>query len=285
MTKLMVTGATGQLGGLVLEALAGTKDAADIAVLVRKPEAQAAFAARGHDARLGDYTDPQALEAAFRGIDRLLLISSSEIGGRVPQHANVINAAKAAGVGFIAYTSILRADESRMGLAAEHKATEELLAASGIPHTILRNGWYTENYLMALPQILEMGQHFGAAGEGRISAAPRRDYAEAAAAVLTGEGHEGKIYELGGDAGFTLAEFAAAVAAASGKEIAYVDMPEEAYREALKGAGLPDAMAELLADSDARAAEGWLVTTSTDLSRLIGRATTPMARTVAEALA
>jgi NAD(P)H dehydrogenase (quinone) len=201
------------------------------------------------------------------------------------QHANVIDAAKAAGVSYVAYTSLLRATDSAMGLAAEHKETEAALSASGLDYTLLRNGWYSENYLMAVPQVLEMGQHFGSAGAGRISSATRQDYAEAAAAVLAGTGHEGKTYELGGDSSYTLTDFAAAVAEASGKEIAYVDLPEAAFKDALVGAGLPEPFAALLADSDARVAEGWLETSSSDLSDLIGRPTTSMAQSVADAVA
>jgi NAD(P)H dehydrogenase (quinone) len=285
MTKYLVTGATGQLGRLVVDALEAKVAKGDIAVLVRSEEAKAEFDARGLDARIGDYTDKAALEAAFEGVERLLLISSSEVGQRSVQHANVIDAAKAAGVSYVAYTSLLRATDSAMGLAAEHKETEAALSASGLDYTLLRNGWYSENYLMAVPQVLEMGQHFGSAGAGRISSATRQDYAEAAAAVLAGTGHEGKTYELGGDSSYTLTDFAAAVAEASGKEIAYVDLPEAAFKDALVGAGLPEPFAALLADSDARVAEGWLETSSSDLSDLIGRPTTSMAQSVADAVA
>lgn len=285
MTKLMVTGATGQLGRLVVQALPANINKADIAVLVRSTAAQDEFSSQGYDARIGDYSDPVALQAALVGVDRLLLISGSEVGQRTAQHGNVIAAAKSAGVSFIAYTSLLRATESKMGLAAEHKATEKMLAESGVQYALLRNGWYTENYLMGLPQVLQMGQHFGAAGEGRLSSATRADYAAAAATVLSGAGHEGKTYELGGDSSYSLSEFAAEVAKASGQEISYVDMPEAAFKEALLGAGLPAPFAALLADSDARVADGWLETTFDDLAKLIGRATTPMAVSVADAVA
>ena len=285
MSKHLVTGASGQLGSLVLAALDGRLPKSETAVLVRKEEDRARLAAEGYDVRLGDYTDRAGLEAAFAGIDRLLLISGSEVGQRRAQHANVIEAAKAAGVGFVAYTSILRADSSPLALAVEHKATEEALAASGLAHTFLRNGWYTENFTMALAQDLELGQHFGAAASGKFAAAPRADFAAAAAAVLTGAGHEGKTYELGGDTAFSLAEFAAAVSELSGKPVVYVDMPEQAFADALKGAGLPAPLAEILADSDASAAEGWLDTTSRDLSTLIGQPTTPLAEVLKAALA
>lgn len=285
MSKLLVTGASGQLGALTLAALKTRVEAGDIAALVRKEEDREALAAQGFDARRGDYTDPDSLAKAFDGIDRLLLISSSEVGQRASQHTNVIGAAKAAGVSFIAYTSILAADKSPMALAGEHKATEEALAASGIAHTILRNGWYSENITMTLGQDIEMGQHFGAAGDGIFATAPRADYAEAAAIVLSTPGHEGKIYELAGDAGYTLSDYAATAARITGKPITYTDMPEEAFKGALEAAGLTEGLAQILADSDAKAAEGWLDSAASDLSTLIGRATTPVADTIKAELA
>lgn len=285
MSKHLVTGASGQLGAHVLAALDGTLPKSETAVLVRKEEDRARLAAEGYDVRVADYTDRTALEAAFAGIDRLLLISSSEVGQRAIQHQNVIDAAKAAGVGYIAYTSLLKADTSPLGLAPEHKTTEEALAASGIAHTNLRNGWYAENTTASLEQDLALGQHFGAAGSGRFAAASRADYAAAAATVLTGTGHEGKTYELGSDTPYTLADYAATVSEVSGKPVAYVDMPEAAFAAALTDAGLPAPFAALLSDSDARAAEGWLDTASTDLADLIGRPTTPLADVVRAALA
>lgn len=285
MTKYLITGATGQLGQVVLDALsARAVPAQDIAVLVRREDAAAEFQAKGYDVRLGDYSNATKLEAAFAGVDRLLLISSSEVGQRVPQHLNVIEAAKAAGVSFIAYTSLLKADASKIGLAPEHVATEAALVASGLDHCLLRNSWYTENYLMALPQILEMGQHFGAAGDAKFAPATRADLAQAAAEVLTGAGHEGKIYELAGDEAFTYTEFASLIADLSGKDIAYVDMPEAAYQKALEGAGLPAPMASLLANADAVSKEGWLFDDSNVLSSLIGRPTTNLKSVLKEAL-
>ena len=284
-TKILVTGASGQLGKLVVAELA-TKVAKDqIAVLVRKDSDAETFTAEGYDVRRGDYNDVDAMTVAFAGVDRLLLISGSDIGQRVPQHTNVITAAQAAGVGYIAYTSLLRADENPMILAGEHKATEEVIKASGLSYTLLRNGWYSENSTAALPQILAMGQHFGAAGEGQFSSATRADYAAAAATVLATDGHEGKTYELGGDQAFTYADFVAAIGEVTGKEIAYVDMPQEAFTEALIGAGLPDAFAGVLAESDAQAGNGWLYTASNDLSTLIGRPTTPIKDVIADAVA
>lgn len=284
MSKHLVTGASGQLGSRVLAALDGTLPKSETAVLVRKDADRARLAAAGYDARLADYTDRAALETAFAGIERLLLISGSEVGQRAVQHRNVIDAAMAAGVGFIAYTSLLAADRSPMALAAEHKATEAALAASGLAYSLLRNGWYAENITAALGQDLALGQHFGAAGTGRFAAAPRADYAAAAARVLTGTGHEGKVYELGGDAPFTLADYAATLSRIAGKPVAYVDLPEAAFADALKAAGLPGPFAEMLADSDAQAARGWLDTESGHLAQLIGRPTTPLADVIRAAL-
>ena len=284
MTKYLVTGASGQLGAHVLAALDGKVAKSDTAVLVRKEEDRARFADQGYDARLADYTDPDALAKAFAGVDRMLLISSSEVGQRSAQHKNAITAAKAAGVGFIAYTSILAADRSPLALATEHLATEDALAASGIPHTLLRNGWYSENITMTAGQDLALGQHFGAAGEGKFATAPRADYAAAAVAVLTGTGHEGKTYELGGDNAYTLADYAETLTDIAGKPVSYTDMPRAAFTEALVGAGLPAPLAGVLADSDDHARAGWLDTNSSDLSALIGRPTTPIADTIRAAL-
>ncbi|RPE72005.1 NAD(P)H dehydrogenase (quinone) [Pacificibacter maritimus] len=284
MTKYLVTGASGQLGALTIDALRKFVPAENITGLVRRDDAATALSATGIDARVASYDDPAALTKAFAGIDRVLLISGSEVGQRVPQHLNVIAAAKEAGVNFMAYTSILKAADSQIGLAPEHKATEEALAASGLDFTLLRNGWYTENYLMALPQILEMGQHFGAAGDAKFAPATRADFAEAAAIVLSGAEHEGKTYELAGDEVFTYAEYAQTISDLSGKDVAYVDMPEAAYAEALKGAGLPAPMADLLANADAVSKDGWLFDDSKTLSSLLGRPTVSLRDTLRAAL-
>ncbi|WP_093914939.1 SDR family oxidoreductase [Sulfitobacter marinus] len=285
MTKILITGATGQLGQLVLDALSAKAVPVEtIAVLVRRQEAAAELQAKGYDVRLGDYSDADNLEAAFAGLDRLLFISSPEIGQRVPQHLNVIKAAKSAGVSFIAYTSLLKADTSKIGFAPEHIATEEALAASGLDYCLLRNAWYTENYLMALPQILEMGQHFGAAGDAKFAPATRADLAQAAAEVLVSAGHEGKIYELAGDDAFTYPEYASTIGELAGKDIAYVDMPEAAYQQALESAGVPGLMASLLANADVAAKEGSLFDDRKGLSKLIGRPTTSLETVLKEAL-
>jgi len=280
MTKYLVTGASGQLGQKVVDHLATLVPASDIVVLVRSDSAREAFEAKGIAARQADYENPEALRAAFDGIDRLLLISSSEIGKRAAQHRNVIEAAKAAGVGFVAYTSILNAETGGMALAEEHLQTEAMLRDSGLPHALLRNGWYSENIAGTAPQAVGMGQHFGAAGEGRFNTASRQDYAEAAAVVLAGEGQAGDVYELGGDSDFSLTEYAALLSEVSGKDVAYVDMDQAGYAAALVGAGLPEGFAGILADSDAKAGQGALATQSRDLSRLIGRPTTPMRDTL-----
>jgi NAD(P)H dehydrogenase (quinone) len=283
---ITVTGASGHLGRLVVEdLLARGVPAGEIAAVVRSPEKASALAARGVQVRRGDYTDPQALAAALTGTDRLLLVSSSEVGQRVAQHRNVIEAATAARVGLIAYTSILRADTSGMALAAEHKATEELIRESGLPFVFLRNGWYIENYTENLAPARQFGVIYGSAGTGRIAAATRADYAAAAAAVLTGSGHDRAVYELGGDHPFTMADLAAAVTAATGTQVAYTDVPTEEYVTILVGAGVPEPFAQILADSDVGVARGDLDTDSSDLPKLIGRPTTPLADAVAAAVA
>lgn len=284
MTKYLVTGASGHLGRLVVDHLSTLVDKSDIIAMVRSDDAAARYAGIGIATRRADYDDPQSLKAAFDGVDRLLLISSSEVGKREQQHANVIDAAVAAGVGFVAYTSLLGAAESPLLLAKEHAATEQKLAASGLAYTLLRNGWYTENLSLALPQSLDSGQYYGAARDGRLSAATRRDFAEAAAAVLAG-GHDGETLELAGDNAFTLNEFAETVSNLTGKPVAYVDLPRDAYKDGLVSAGVPEPFAEVLADSDAGVAEGHLFDDSKALSNLIGRPTTPLADVIRTNLA
>ena len=285
--RLFVTGASGQLGRLVIEALLKTVPAANIAAGVRDPNGSAAksLADLGVAVRTADYAEPDALAAAFVGIDKLLLISSNAIGPRVAQHRHVIDAAARAGVKLIVYTSVLHADVSPLGLAAEHRQTEAMLAASGIPFVLLRNGWYTENYTAAIPAVLAHGALRGSAGAGRIASAARADYAAAAATVLAADTDQGgKVYELAGDESYGLTEFAAEIARQSGKPVVYRNLAEPDYKAALVGAGLPDDLAALLADSDAVAAGGALFDDGRQLSRLIGRPTTPFARTIAETL-
>lgn len=272
---IAVTGATGQLGRLVIDALLKRTSAEELVAVVRSPAKAADLAALGVQVRQGDYNQPQTLADAFRGVDKVLLISSSEVGQREAQHKAAIEAAKAAGVKLLAYTSLLHADSSPMGLADEHRATEQALIASGVPYVILRNGWYSENYAASIAPALTHGVFIGAADEGKIASATRQDYAEAAAAVLTSDAPVDKVYELAGDEAYTLTQFAAEIAQASGKAVRYQNLPQDDFAAALKAAGLPDGLAEMLADSDANAAKGALYDDSHTLSRLIGRATTP----------
>jgi NAD(P)H dehydrogenase (quinone) len=274
---IAVTGAAGHLGRLAIAALKA-KGATPIA-LARDP---AKAADLGVEARAFDHTtaDP----AALKGVDTLVFISSNDLSDRVSQHKAVIAAAKAAGVGRIVYTSLLKGGANAMVLALDHAPTEAALADSGIPHTILRNGWYTENYTGSLGAVLEHGAMIGAAGDGRVSSAARKDYAEAIAVVTLDVAHAGKTYELAGDTAHTGADFAAAVAKAAGKPVAYVNLPQADYAKALEGFGLPPVLAEALADSETWAAKGALFDDSHTLSRLIGRATTPIADTIAAAL-
>tara|TARA_R110002167_G_scaffold204404_2_gene408482 strand:- start:15154 stop:16005 length:852 start_codon:yes stop_codon:yes gene_type:complete len=281
---IVVTGTSGQLGRLVVEALLKKLPAGEIVAAVRNPEKVTDLAARGVQVRQADYDQPASLIAAFKGADKLLLISASEVGRRVPQHRAVIDAAKAAGVGLLAYTSLLHADTSPLPLAAEHKETESLIRASGLPAVILRNGWYTENYTAGIPTALQYGVVLGSAKQGRIASAARADFAEAAATVLTQENQAGRIYELAGDESYTLDELAAEIAGQSGKIVAYQDLPESEFKTALLGAGLPDFLATLLAESDVGASKGGLFDDSRQLSALIDRPTTSLAELVRLAL-
>lgn len=278
---IAITGATGQLGRLVVEKLKQKIPASDIVALVRSPEKASNL---GVTARAADYTEPETLVAALAGVDTLLLISSSEIGKRVAQHQNVINAAKQAKVKRIVYTSLLRADTSPLSLAEEHRQTEAELRASGLEFTILRHGWYAENHTGFIPGALAAGAFIGSAGAGKIAAATREDYAQAAAFVLTSEGHEGKTYELAGDTAWTLSELAAEISRQTGKAIPYQNLPEADYAHALAGVGLPEPLACAVAGYDVSASEGALFDDSHQLSKLLGRATTSLSTAVAAAL-
>lgn len=277
---IAITGATGQLGQLVIEQLLNTVPANQIVAIVRNPAKAEALSQQGITVRQGDYADESTMTSAFKGVDKLLLISSSEVGQRATQHQNVINAARAAGVKFIAYTSLLHADKSPLGLHVEHVATEKALAESGIPYALLRNGWYTENYLASAPPALEHGVFIGAAGEGKIASATRADYAAAAAKVISGDGHAGNVYELAGDHAWTLSELAAELSKQSGKNVTYQNMSEADFAAALKGVGLPAGLADMLADSDVGASKGGLFDDSHTLSKLIGRPTTPLSESI-----
>lgn len=282
---IAITGATGQLGRLVIDQLLQKVPANQLIALVRDPAKAEDLRARGLHIRQADYTQPSALETALTGVDKLLLISSSEVGQRLAQHRNVVNAAKTAGVKLLAYTSILNAEHSIMDLAAEHRATEQLIKAANIPFVFLRNGWYSENYTAAIPTALQLNALIGSAGDGKIASAARIDYAAAAAEVLVRENQAGKIYELAGDQAYTLAEFAAELSKQSGEQIPYNNLPVAEYKAVLQSAGLPDWLAELLASSDGSAAQGALFDDSHQLSQLIGRATTPLAESITAALA
>lgn len=284
--RYVVLGATGHLGRLTVQALLDRGAAADSVVAAGRDTARlAALAAGGVSTRVVDYNDPATLADLFVAGDRVLLISSSEVGVRVAQHGEVIAAAEAAGVALLAYTSIAHADTGNLLMATEHVGTEELLARSRVPHSLLRNSWYLENYTGQLPTVLEHGAVLGSAGQGRISAATRADYAAAAAAVLLAEDQGGTVYELGGDESFTLADLAEVIAQASGRPVTYRDLPASDYLQVLLGAGLPQPIAEILVDADLGITRGALHVDSGDLSRLIGRPTTAMADAVRAAVA
>lgn len=279
--KIGITGATGQLGRLVVEQMKNKVNKDQLVALVRSPEKAADLQI---EARAFDYTQPQQLEQGLKGIDKLLLISGSEVGQRAIQHRNIIEAAKAAGVKEIVYTSLLHADTSTLSLAPEHVETEQMLKDSGIPHTILRNGWYTENYAGSITSALGTGAFIGSAGEGKISSAARADYAEAAAVVLTTGGHTGKVYELAGDETYTLTDLAAEISGQTGKDIPYQDLPEQEYASILASVGVPEGFAQVIAGWDVGVSKGDLFDDKKILSGLIGRPTTPMAEIVKKAL-
>lgn len=283
--QLLITGASGELGRLVVDQLLATVPANRITAMVRSNDAAAALAALSVQTRIADYDQPDTLDAALAGIGRVLLVSSNDLGRRTAQHRNVVEAAARAGVSLLAYTSVLHADRSPLGLAGEHRDTEALLRTSGLPFVLLRNGWYTENYAASIPAALAHGALIGSAGEGRIASAARADYAAAAVAVLTmPQDVAGLTFELAGDEAYSLPELAAEIARRSGRPVGYTDLPETDYRAALIGAGLSEALASLLADSDVGASKGALFDSSRQLSALIGRPTTPMGATVAQAL-
>ena len=278
---IAITGATGQLGRLVVKKLKEKISVPEIVALVRSIEKAQELEVTTREA---DYDKSETLNQALTGVDAVLLISSSEVGKRTVQHHNVIEAAKKAGVKRIVYTSVLHADSSSLSLADEHRATEVELKASGVSYTILRNSWYNENYVGSISGAVAGGAWLGSAGNGKISAAARADYADAAVSVLTGEGHEGRIYELAGDEAFTLTDLAAEVSRQTGKTIAYKNLSESEYAAALTADGLPEGLAQAIAGWDVRISEGVLFDDNRQLSALIGRPTTPISVTVAEAL-
>ncbi|MFV0471943.1 MAG: SDR family oxidoreductase [Paludibacteraceae bacterium] len=275
--KIAIAGATGQLGHIVVAKLKEKTASENLVALARTPEKATNL---GIEIRTFDYAKADDQSEALKGVDTLLLISSSEVGERAVQHKSVIDAAKKASVKRIVYTSILRASTSDMALASEHFITEKALIVSGIDYTILRNGWYTENYAGNISGAIQAGAVIGSAGEGKISSATREDFAEAAAVVLTSEGHENKTYELAGDEAYTLSEFAAEISKQTGKNIPYNNLPETDYTQVLIKVGIPESFAKILADSDAKASKGSLYSDDKTLSKLIGHSTTPMATTV-----
>ncbi len=279
--KIGITGATGQLGRIVVNKLKEKVSADSIIALVRSTQKATDL---GVEVREADYEKPETLENALKNIDTLLLISSSEVGNRATQHQIVIDAAKKNGVKWIVYTSLLHADKSTISLAGEHLETEAALKQSGIPFTILRNGWYTENYGGTIPGAIAGGALLGSAGDGKISAASRKDYAEAAVTVLTTDGHQGRVYELAGDEAFTLTDLAAEISKQSGNDIPYKDLPEDEYAGILAGFGLPEGLAYAIADWDGGVSKGDLFDDSKQLSSLIGRPTTSIHEVVKEAV-
>ncbi|MBQ0965374.1 SDR family oxidoreductase [Streptomyces tendae] len=281
--SIVVTGATGHLGRHVVRQLLEKVPADQVTAVVRDRDKAADLAARGVRLAVADYNSPETFDDLFAAGDRVLLISGNEFDkGRVRQHTIVIDAAKKAGVALLAYTSA--PSSLKAALADDHRATEEVLVGSGVPYVLLRNGWYHENYTEQLAPVLEHGAVVQAAGEGRISSASRADYAAAAVAVLTGEGHENTAYELGGDDAWDFAEYAAELSRQTGREIAYTPVSVEDYTAILTGAGVPGPLADVFAGVDAAIAKGELVVSTGDLSRLAGRPTTPLAEAVAAAL-
>lgn len=279
--KIGVTGATGQLGKLVVEQLKKKVAVENIVALVRTPDKASDL---GIEVRAFDYNKPNEMVGALNGIDHLLLISANEIGKRTEQHKNVIEAAQKADVQWIVYTSLLHADTSSLNLAGEHRFTEEALKGSGIDYTILRNGWYTENYTGSIQGALKAGAFVASAGDGKISSATRTDYAEAAAVAITDQSHNGMTYELAGDTAYSLSELAAEISKQSGKQIPYKNLPEAEYAGILKNMGVSEQFANAIASWDISASKGDLFNDSKQLSKLIGRPTTPLSATVKSSL-
>ena len=280
--SIVVTGATGHLGRFVIEGLLEKVPADQITAVVRSEEKAAGFAARGVKLAIADYNAPETFDGVFSAGDKVLLISGNEFDkGRVGQHKVVLDAAKAAGVALLAYTSA--PGSLSAALADDHRGTEAAILESGVTYALLRNGWYNENYTEQLAVALEHGVT-QAAGEGKVASAARADYAAAAVAVLTGEGHENSTYELSGDTAWTFAEYAAEVSKQSGKDVPYNAVPVEVFIGILTGAGLPEGFAAILAGVDAAIEQGQLAGTPGDLSRLTGRPTTPIAESIAAAL-
>ena len=282
--KIAITGATGQLGQLVIQQLLQLTPAENIIALVRDLDKAEHFKTQGIELREFDYDRSETLVAALSGVDKLLLISANEIGRRTPQHQAVVAAAKVAGVPYLAYTSLLRADTSPLGLAQEHRETEKLIRDSGLRYTFLRNNWYNENYLAGMAHSIEIATLFGAAQEGRISSVSRIDYAEAAAKVLTSTGHDYKTYELAGSESFNLPELAAYIGQATNQDIIYQNLNAEEYTQALTQAGLPAGLVDVIVDADIQSIQAAMYSDSKDLEQLIGRKTTRIQEAIKAAL-
>lgn len=282
--KIAITGATGQLGSIVIEKLLLETEVNNIVALVRNPAKATHLTAQNIEVREFDYDRPKTLVPALSGIDKLLLISANEVGRRTPQHKAVIDAAKVAGVPYLAYTSLLRADTSPLGLAQEHRETEKLIQDSGLRYTFLRNNWYSENYLAGVAHTIEIGTLFGAAQDGRISSASRIDYAEAAAKVLTSTGHDNQTYELAGSQSFSLSELAILIGQAASKTINYQNLSAEEYTQGLTQVGLPAGLVEVIVDADIQTIQGAMYSDSQDLEQLIGRKTTNIQDAIKAAL-
>ncbi|AYA69124.1 SDR family oxidoreductase [Acinetobacter sp. WCHA55] len=282
--KIAITGATGQLGSIVIEKLLLQTEANNIVALVRNPAKAAHLTAQNIEVREFDYDRHETLVPALSGIDKLLLISANEVGRRTPQHKAVIDAAKVASVPYLAYTSLHRADTSPLGLAQEHRETEKLIQDSGITYTFLRNNWYSENYLAGVAHTIEIGTLFGAAQDGRISSASRIDYAEATAKVLTSTGHDNQTYELAGSQSFSLSELATLIGQVASKNINYQNLSAEEYTQALTQAGLPAGLVEVIVDADIQTIQGAMYSDSQDLEQLIGRETTNIQDAIEAAL-
>ena len=282
--KIAITGATGQLGFIVIEKLLLQTEANNIVALVRNPAKATHLTAQNIEVREFDYDRPETLVPALSGIDKLLLISANEVGRRTPQHKAVINAAKVAGVPYLAYTSLLRADTSPLGLAQEHRETEKLIQDSGITYTFLRNNWYSENYLAGVAHTIEIGTLFGAAQDGRISSASRIDYAEAAAKVLTSTVHDNQTYELAGSESFTRADLAQFISQATHKPVIYQNLSADDLRQCLIQASLPSHLIDVIVDADVQTAKGAMYSNSKDLEQLIGHKTTSIQDSIKAAL-
>ncbi len=282
--KIAITGATGQLGSFVVEALLKETSANNIVALVRNEAKASDLKNKGIELRHFDYDHPETLVPALQGIDKLLLISANEVGRRTPQHKAVIDAAKVAHVPYIAYTSVLNADTNTISLAQEHRETESLIKESGLKYTFLRNNWYSENYLGNVKPVAEEGVLYGSAQDGKISSASRQDYAEAAAKVLASEGHDNKIYELAGSTHFTLTDLAGYIGQAAGKSVRYQNISPEDYTSALNNAGLPEGLVYLIVDADVQTAKGVMFSDRQDLEKILGRKTTPIQDEIAALL-